>query len=98
MTSSPFDRVTSPASLTVLTSKDCPNCAQVVEQVRELQRRCPLVQATFVDVFDAEPVRAKHGVQAVPATIIDDDMAIQGQVTARRLAEAGSGADGHARP
>lgn len=87
MTSSPFDRVTSPASLTVLTSKDCPNCAQVVEQVRELERRCSMVRATVRDVFEAEALRIKHSVHSVPATIIDEDLVIQGQVTARRLAE-----------
>ncbi len=87
MSPSPFELVTSPATVTLLMSKDCPNCAQVVEQIRELARRCPAVRTEIVDVFDAEAMRDRHGIQSVPATIIDDDLAIQGMVTARRLAE-----------
>jgi hypothetical protein len=85
----PYDRIHAPASIVVLTSKACPHCAHVVEQVEDLQRRCPSIQSSVLDVLaeDAQPLRIAHGVQSVPATLLDDDIMIQGQVTARRLAE-----------
>lgn len=87
MVPSPFDAITRTASITVLTSKDCPNCARVVQQAHELQERCELVSVHIVDVFDAESLRARHEIRSVPATIIDGDFSIEGQVTSRRLAE-----------
>lgn len=82
-----FDLVTKPAVLRVLTSKDCPNCPLVVAELRRLEGRCPGVSLEVLDVTDAETLRARHGVGSVPATIVDDDFAIQGQVTSRAMAE-----------
>ncbi len=86
-TSTYFDRITAPATVTVLVSKDCPNCARVVEQARDLERRCPSVVVSVRDVFEAQDLRERHAVQSVPATIVDDDLMLQGPVTAWALAE-----------
>lgn len=88
-TDSPFDQISAPARIVVLTSPACPHCARVVQQVEDLQRRCPAVEASVLDVLaeEAQSLRAAHGVQSVPTVVLDGDIALQGQVTARRLAE-----------
>jgi hypothetical protein len=76
-----------PARILVLTSKDCPNCPNVVREVHRLEEHSPQIIAEVHDVTDAEPLREQFNVTAVPATILDDDLVIQGQVTAERLAQ-----------
>lgn len=88
-TDSPFDRINTPARIVVLTSQECPHCAFVRDQVEDLRRRCPVVDVSVLDVLseEAQSLRIVHGVQSVPTVVLDDDIALQGQVTARRLAE-----------
>ncbi len=88
-TDSPFDQISAPARIVVLTSPACPHCVHVVEQVEDLRRRCPAVEASVLDVLteEVQSLCAAHGVQSVPTVVLDGDIALQGQVTARRLAE-----------
>lgn len=83
--SSPFDQVTLPAQVVVLTAQGCPHCSHVVQELKRLDRACPLVSVTVLDLEAALHLRERFGVRSVPAVIVDDDLCLEGRVTAEEV-------------
>ncbi|MCU0690487.1 MAG: thioredoxin family protein [Polyangiaceae bacterium] len=79
-------RITAPADVHVLVSSDCPHCGSVVAAAHALRARCACVSVRVTDVAEARDLLSRHGIGSVPATILDDELVVQGQVTATELA------------
>lgn len=82
-----LDQVSSPAELVVLVSPFCPNCPLVVDAVIGLAAATPLITAYVIDAQRFPELAQDHGIQSVPAVIIDRHLVHIGEITQTRLAE-----------
>ena len=72
------------AAVRVLVSNNCPHCARVIAELAPLRSQNVTVQ--IIHVADAALLCERLHVQAVPATIVGEDLVIIGEVTAARVA------------
>jgi hypothetical protein len=82
-----LDKVAEPAKVRVLISAFCPNCPKVVQEVLTLASSNPMVSAAIVDIEPFSQMAEEYNVKSVPATIIDGELVLIGQQSAKRLAE-----------
>lgn len=80
-------RISRPADLRVLISGSCPNCPKVVGELVRLSVSSPQVSASIVDVEHFSQTAEQYAVKSVPATIIDEELVLIGQVSAERLSK-----------
>jgi len=76
------------ARIQVVTAEGCPFCAAAVREVEHLARDRPGVTVDIIDAAAASDLLARHHIAAVPAVVIDDELALVGRITAAKLAEA----------
>ena len=81
------NKIKQPAELIVLVSPFCTNCPLVVEAVIGVAVANPLVAAYIIDVQHVGPLAEQHGIQSVPATIIDQHLVHIGEIDQERLVE-----------
>ena len=86
-TSKALAGLSEPAKVRVLISSSCPNCPKLVEEVLALATSSPLVSASILDVEQFGQMAEEYGIKSVPATLIDGELVLIGQQTAKRLAE-----------
>jgi len=77
--------ISRPAEIWVLVSAFCTNCPKVVESVVGLASMNPQLSANIFDVQYHTKLAEEYGVKSVPATIIDRELVLIGQVTEQRL-------------
>lgn len=80
-----LDEVSSPADIWVLVSPHCTNCPKVVKSVVAMASMNSLLSVTIVDVQYFNELAEAHAVKSVPATIIDGQLVLIGQVAPERL-------------
>ena len=82
-----LDRISHPAEIWVLVSPYCTNCPKVVETVIALASTNPLISTFIIDVQYFKELADEYDIKSVPATIIDQQLVLIGQVTQEKLSE-----------
>jgi len=81
------DQIGSPAEIWVLVSSECPRCPKAVEAAVALSYQHPLVSLFIIDALQFPALAQERGIKAVPATVIDQQLALVGNISASRLEE-----------
>ncbi len=80
-----LDEVSSPADIWIFVSGFCTNCPKVVETVAALATYQPKISLFIIDVQHFNELADGFGVKSVPATVIDHELVLAGQVEAGKL-------------
>ena len=82
-----LDKVSVPAKIMVFVSPSCTNCPRVVETVVSIASSNSLVSSYIIDVHYFKDLADGYRIKSVPATVIDQDLVLIGQITPEKLAE-----------
>lgn len=84
--------------VTLVSPADCPNCADVKEQLSSLQRKYAGLNVKTVDAFtpEGEALILQHGIMASPGILINGEFFSMGAVSEQELNSAVKSAVGAA--
>lgn len=77
--------VRSPAEIQIFVSSFCTNCPRVVETVVAFAALNPMLSAFVIDVQRFAELAERYAVKSVPATVVDRELVLIGQVSPERL-------------
>ncbi len=75
------------AEFQVFISEHCPHCPAAVEAAIQLAGRDSSITVCVVDAAQFPELARQYGIKSVPATVLDRQLVVTGNITAVRLAE-----------
>ena len=86
-TSSELAQIIPPVEIWVLVSSQCPRCPSVVKAAVTLSSQCPSASLFIIDAQQFPNLTGERGIKAVPATVIDRQLVLIGDISTNRLVE-----------
>jgi glutaredoxin-like protein len=75
-----LSRLALPLHIQVFVTPTCPYCPRAVQLAHKLALASPLVTADMVDASEFPDLSDRHGVRAVPRTVVNDTIHVEGAV------------------